>query len=45
VEAPQPEATPEPLPSRVVAAPERGGNRRTPRRMGQPLRLNGLAQS
>lgn len=45
VEAPQPEATPEQLPSRVVAAPERGGNRRIPRRMGQPLRLNCLAQN
>ncbi len=45
VEAPQLEATPERLPSRVVAAPERGGNGRTPRRMGQPLRLNGLTQT
>lgn len=45
IEAPLPEATPERLPSRVVAASERGGNGRTPRRMGHPLRLNGLPQN
>jgi DNA-binding transcriptional MerR regulator len=45
IEAPLPETTPERLPSRVVAAPERNGNGRTPRRMGQPLRLNGLPQN
>lgn len=45
VEAPQSEPTPERLPNRVVAPSPRTGSGRTPRRMGQPLRLNGLPQN
>ena len=44
IEATQPKTTIERMSSRVVASHD-NGNGRNPRRMGQPLRLNGLPQN